>query len=130
MDDARRDFEARLAAAKRALLSDLRNEYESAIKRAAPAALKQPIVALRARSVRHDRKVIREASIVGQSMIMDDFECGRALLAKPRSRPSFAISVNENSILIDRVDISSKGPDVVGNIIKEIQNVLKKHYRA
>lgn len=79
------------------------------------------------------RKIIREASIIGQSMILEDLDSSAAktqstLLKKvPNKRPPFAISVGESSILIDKMDFTSNDPNVVGNIIKDIQKVLKKH---
>lgn len=79
------------------------------------------------------RKIIREASIIGQSMILEDLDSSAAkmrstLLKKTTGkRPPFAISVGESSILIDKMDFASNDPNVVGNIIKDIQKVLKKH---
>lgn len=165
MARARDELELRLVSARRALLNELRGEYEALIKKTSPALLRLPILALQAAGRRPApqaplpslagiadrappprpgplrgvpvRKVIREASVIGQSMILCDTE---PLLAPaprlgPRGRrqalrPSFAISIMDNSILIDKVDIHSKGPDVVGNIIKDIQQVLKRHYQS
>lgn len=79
------------------------------------------------------RKIIREASIIGQSMILEDLDSSatktQSMLLKkvPGKRPPFAISVGESSILIDKMDFTSNDPNVVGNIIKDIQKVLKKH---
>ncbi|KAL0266074.1 UNVERIFIED_CONTAM: hypothetical protein PYX00_011791 [Menopon gallinae] len=81
------------------------------------------------------RKIIREASIVGQSIILEDLDASAVkkqstLLQKaPSRRPPFSISVGESSILIDKMEFTSNDPNVVGNIIKDIQKVLKKHCR-
>lgn len=163
IEKTRDDMEMKLITVRRALLNELRGEYESVIRKTPPALLKLPVMALKSagrksvarkaetglagianrggpvpgylRSI-SGRKVIREASVIAQSMILEEEDVHppplqKGTLGRKRPlRPSFAISIKDNSILIDKVDIHSKGPDVVGNIIKDIQKVLKRHYKS